>query len=245
MIAISACKQVSEGRRSQVNPNQAHPRLHEPDRASDPSQMPSSCECKCMRKKKISAYAEPLVTPLCRKRQNPNSRLTRPKSRNQSPESKRRTEKGRCVCALARVGTDNDIEVISVELLAASNAVPTIEAGWGAVLLDVSGVASEIPGLDVDIVVLPRKVLVSKESKKSEEMKRAELKGSMRKREGRSRTYINTPVDSRIVRAANTLAAIGLVHNGMETDEIFDAVVNCHGAGEVPILARNWDTERR
>ena len=63
--------------------------------------------------------------------------------------------------------------------------------------------------------------------------------------EGRFRTYVNTQVDSRIVRAANTAAAMGSMDGGIETIEIFDALINCDGASEVPILAGNRDTEWR
>ena len=99
--------------------------------------------------------AEPMVTPLYRKLQNPKSRMIHPKPRNQSPKAKRRTEKGRCVCDLARVGTDNDVVATSVELLAASNAELAIHA-YSAVLLDVRGVASDIRRADGELVDLQK-----------------------------------------------------------------------------------------
>jgi hypothetical protein len=68
-------------------------------------------------------------------------------------KAKRRIEKGRCVCDLARVGTDDDVVATSVELLAASNAVFTIHA-VRTVLLDIRGVASEISRSDVDVLDL-------------------------------------------------------------------------------------------
>lgn len=67
----------------------------------------------------------------------------------------------------------------------------------------------------------------------------------MRRGEGRFRTYVDTQVDSRIVRAANTAAAMASMDGGIEAIEIFDTPINCNGASEVPILARNWDTEWR
>ncbi len=67
----------------------------------------------------------------------------------------------------------------------------------------------------------------------------------MRRGEGRCKTYVNTQVDSRIVRAANTATAIGSMDGNIEAIEILDTVINCAGASEVPILARNWDAEWR
>jgi len=79
--------------------------------------------------------------------------MIHPKPRNQSPKAKRRTEKGRCICDLARVGTDDDVVATSVELLAASNAELAIHA-YSAVLLDVRGVASDIRRADGELVDL-------------------------------------------------------------------------------------------
>lgn len=76
--------------------------------------------------------------------------MTHPKSRNQSLKAKKRTEKGMCVCDLARVGTDNDVVATSVELLAASNAEPTLHA-VSTVLHEVRGIASEIRRSGVDL----------------------------------------------------------------------------------------------
>ena len=89
------------------------------------------------------------------------------------------------------------------------------------------------------------KVLVSQESKKSEGISRAEVTEKKRRREGTFRTYISTNVDSRIVRAANTATATALVEGGTEAIEVFDTLINCDGASEVPILACNRDTEGR
>ena len=66
-----------------------------------------------------------------------------------------------------------------------------------------------------------------------------------RRGEGSFRTYISTQVDSRIVRAANTATATTLLEGGTETIEIYDTIINCHGASEVPILTRNRDAEWR
>lgn len=67
----------------------------------------------------------------------------------------------------------------------------------------------------------------------------------MRRGEGRFRTYVDTQVDSRIVRAANTAAAMASMDGGIEAIEVLDTLINCNGASEVPILARNRDTEWR
>ena len=152
MIAIAVCKQLLEGERSQVSPNRAHPKLYVRDQASDPSQIPSNCECKCKKKRKSARCPTIGNAPASK---TPEPKLTDDPSQVQKskPKSDERTEKGRCVCDLARVGTDNDVVATSVELLAATNAVLTLHA-LSAVLLDVRGVGSHIRRADGELVDL-------------------------------------------------------------------------------------------
>jgi hypothetical protein len=89
------------------------------------------------------------------------------------------------------------------------------------------------------------KVIVSKKPKESEETSRVEGDWEKEEGEGEFRTYISTNVDSRIVRAANTATATALLEGGSEAIEVFDTLINCNGASEVPILACNRDTKGR
>lgn len=62
-----------------------------------------------------------------------------------------RNERGSCVGDLARIGANNDVVVISVEFLTTSDAEIARLDTVGAVVLDVLGVASKVPGGNGDV----------------------------------------------------------------------------------------------